>query len=422
MVLALAYILALSERFAVYLATLAMNRRYASLNGALILRGNMKYDRSTVLKSAFNLLVVVGGVLRLFDAHSAQIEPVTSFRVPAQQMAIVQTGYGGAEVLSYQSIPVLEPAEGQVLVKVYAAAVNPIDWRNRQSIGMVAGMGGPAVIEGMAATSVLQRVPGLDFAGVVVKVGAGVVNVTVGSSVFAKISAGQIVDLNGGYAHYALAPADKVVAKPSNLTYAEAAGLGTVGITALRAVNQAQVRAGQRVFINGIAGGIGSSAAQILKARGAYVLGTASTVHHAYLKSIGVDEVIDYRQVKFEAVIQPSVDVVIETVGVDTATRALNILKHGGTLTSVSGVPSVTQCSAAGVNCIAISGAASTGSQTEADLLLEVGRLAQSGQLKLHVDKTFLLQEAAAAQDKNHEGNTQGKIILIVDAIKANQK
>ena len=399
----------------------------------------MKYYLSVAVQITVSLTMLAACSISPDTSRQSGAErQAESLVIPSQQSAIVQTGNGGPEVLSLQSIPVLEPGEGQVLIRIYAAAINPIDWRNRQGGGMAAGMaagplpGGEGMAAGPAPAgaavgapaqgAVSKSVPGLDLSGVVARVGAGVTSFKVGDAVFAKINSGQGGTLNGAYAEYAVAPVSRVAAKPTSLTYAEASGLGTVGITALRTVNQANVRAGQRVFIDGIAGGIGSSAAQIVKARGAYVLGTASSVHHEYLRSIGVDESIDYKQVRFEEVIRQPVDVVIETVGVETAIRALKIMKQGGVMTSVSGVPGAAACAAASVTCIAISGASAASALTDAELLTEIGNLAQAGKLKLHVDATYPLEQAAIAQDKNHEGSTEGKVVLLVDAARAKQK
>lgn len=329
---------------------------------------------------------------------------------PKEQKAIVLTANGGPEVLKLQTVPVLEPGKDQVLIKVYAAAVNPVDWKMRQGM---AGMGAGAAF----SPSIL----GMDVAGVVEKVGAGVTSPKVGDPVFSMIGRGGVTGLNGGYSQYVVAPAANVIPKPKNLTYSEAAGLGTAGMTGARAISTADVQKGQRVFINGIAGGVGSAAAQIAKARGAYVLGTASAKHNAYLKSIGVDEVIDYTKVKFEEVIKQPVDVAIETVGAETATRALKIIKKGGKLISVAGSPGAPACAAAGVICPA-GGPPGANGPTEGQLLAEVGKLAGEGKYKVNVDATFPLEKAADAQEENRNGGTSGKIIVVVDAAQASKK
>lgn len=372
---------------------------------------------------------------------------------PAEQKAIVQTANGGPEVLKYQSIPVLQPGKDQVLIKVYAAAINPVDWKMRQGMGGMGagaapggeGMGGapggaaPAGAPasgppgggapaggaggppGGGAAASNTSVPGLDVAGVVEKVGEGVTTLKVGDPVFSMIGRGGVTGLNGGYSQYVVAPAANVVAKPKTLTYGEAAGLGTAGMTGNRAVSQANISKGQRVFIDGIAGGVGSAAAQIAKAKGAYVIGTASAKHNAYLKSIGVDEVIDYTQVKFEEAIKQPVDVAIETVSAEGAAKALKIIKKGGTLISVAGSAGADACAAAGVTCPG-GGPPGAGATSEGQLLAEVGKLAGEGKYKVNVDAKFPLEKAADAQEENRNGGTQGKIILVVDAAQADKK
>lgn len=329
--------------------------------------------------------------------------------VPDSQMAIVQIGNGGPEVLHYQRIPVLQPGPGEVLIKVVAAAINPIEWRSREGQGRPPAGGN---------TAQAPSVPGGDIAGIVVQLGEGVNHLKPGDAVFAKLAFGQ-GGLNGAYAEYTVAPANQTNLKPADQTFAEASGLGTVGVTALRTIKHANVQAGQRVFINGIGGGIGSSAAQFALARGAYVLGTASARHHAYLKSIGVHEVINYREVAFDQVIEEPVDVVIETVSTETANQALNILKPGGNLVSIAGAADPSLCEAKGVNCSRIGGEFGW---PNSQMLAEVAQLAHEGHYRLNVDSSFPLEQAGAAQDQNHNVGTTGKVVLIVDPELADQR
>jgi NADPH:quinone reductase-like Zn-dependent oxidoreductase len=324
--------------------------------------------------------------------------------MPIEQMAIVQSGHGGPEVLKLQSVPILEPAMGQVLVKVYAAGVNPVDWKIRE------GRGRPP--------SSSPIIPGFDVAGVVVKVGPGVTSIKVGEAVVGRV--GPVDEgINGGYAHFALAAVADIVAKPGQLTYPEAAGIGVAGGTAERMIERTQVTRGKRVLITGVAGGVGSSAAQIAKARGAYVIGTASARHSAYLKSIGVDEVIDYTQGNIAGKAK-DIDVVLDTVGADTLAQVLPTLKKGGILQSVAGSALAEQCAAAAVTCIN-NGPPGPGDRTYGQLLAEITRLVRSGQFNIHVDRTFPLEQAADAQEFNRQGHTEGKIILIVDAVNASK-
>jgi NADPH:quinone reductase-like Zn-dependent oxidoreductase len=332
---------------------------------------------------------------------------------PGEQQAIVQTGNGGPEVLTLQSIPVLRPGDHQVLIRVYAAAVNPTDWKMR--IGPSPGAAPPVA----DAATPDRRIPGLDVAGVIESIGTGVTDLHVGEAVFSLIGR-TVPGLNGGYSQYVVAPAENVVPKPKQLTYAEAAGIGVAGRTAERSVEQAQLQRGQRVLITGVAGGVGSAAAQIAKAHGAYVFGTAQPVHTAFLKSIGVDKVIDYKQPSWTDQAK-NVDVVIDTVGADTATTALGLVKRGGVfITIASRDITPAMCSAAGVTCPYV-GAPRAGDPSEGDYLRPVAKLIEAGKFSVHIDKTYPLASAADAQEYNRGGHTEGKIILIVSD-RASQK
>jgi NADPH:quinone reductase-like Zn-dependent oxidoreductase len=399
---------------------------------------------STLLKQGITMkrILSISSLLiasALLSACSSDDELATtsaseSLTIPTTQMAIVQTGNGGPEVLQYQSIPVMEPGANQVLIKVVAAAINPIERRSREGGGRPPVPAGPAPDAAAGGAPPAggrpggdrpgpggasgPSVPGGDISGIVVKLGEGVSNVAVGDAVFAKLAFGQ-TGLNGAYSEYAVAPANQTNPKPTDQTFAEAAGLSTVGGTALRTIKHAEVAKGQRVFINGIGGGIGSSAAQFAVARGAYVLGTASGRHHEYLASIGVNEAINYREVQFDEVITEPVDVVIETVSTATANQALNILKPGGKLVSISGAADPALCEAKEVDCSRIGGEFGWSNEV---ILKEVYEIAQAGNYRLNVDGTFPLEEAGAAQEQNFNVGTTGKIVLIVNESMANTK
>ena len=201
------------------------------------------------------------------------------------------------------------------------------------------------------------------------------------------------------------------------MTYAEAAGLGIAAVTGVRSVYDTKVAKGQRVLITGVAGGVGSAAAQAAKARGAHVIGTATAQHNAYLKTLGVDEVVDYSKVKFEDVVK-NVDVVIDTVGADTAERALATVKKTGVFVSVVSRDIAPKCAAAGVTCLP----RSMGRESQQAIYDEVGALAASGKLKVKLEKTFPLEQAGQAHVLGEQGHTEGKMVLIVDAAKARQK
>ncbi len=327
---------------------------------------------------------------------------------PAEQKAIVQTGLGGLDVLKLQTVPVREPGANQVLIKVYAAAVNPSDIKARTGEdGYAPPAGTPAI-----------AVPGGDVAGVIEKVGSGVTGFKVGDAVFGVVPRVPGT-LNGAYSEYAVAPVATVVAKPKNISYAEASGLGIAGITGVRNVNVTKVSQGQRVLITGAAGGVGSTAVQAAKAKGAYVIGVASARHHNYLRSLGIDEIIDYTKVRFEEQVK-NVDAVIDTVGEDdnTAERAMTTLKKGGMYISVGARGLEAKCTAAGIVCAGRASAPAV----ERSIYEETAALAAAGKLKVNIDKSFPLAEAAQAQAAVEAGRTQGKIVVIVNAAEASKK
>jgi NADPH:quinone reductase-like Zn-dependent oxidoreductase len=307
---------------------------------------------------------------------------------PKEQQAIVQKA--GSDALQLQTVPVPTPADDQVLIRVYAAAVNPADWKS----------GAPSD----------DQIPGGDVAGVVAALGEGVTGFSIGDPVFG-IAARRRGALNGAYAEYSVARVANVVLKPANMTFAEAAGLGIATVTGVRVVDVTEVAKGQRVLITGVAGGVGSAAAQTAKARGAYVIGTASARHNAYLRSIGVDQVIDYTKVDFETQVG-HVDAVIDTVGGETAIRAMKTLPRGGWFVSTGSHDLDAQCTEAGLKCAPYSSAA----DVARPIYEQVASLASAGTLRVNIDKSFPLADASQARAYSKAGHAEGKIVLLVDA------
>jgi NADPH:quinone reductase-like Zn-dependent oxidoreductase len=316
--------------------------------------------------------------------------------VPAQQQALLQTGTGGPEMVKLQTIPVLQPGPRQVLIRVHAAALNPTDLITLRR---------PA-----PAGQTVRRVLGIDVAGVIVAAGPDTAGRPVGMPVFGIIDR-QDPALNGAYAQYALLRAASSVPKPPNLSYAEAAGLGVVGVTALRMLDNAKVSAGQRVLVTGVAGGVGSTAAQMARARGAIVVGTASPRHAQYLQSIGVSEVIDYRQGRV-ADKAGKVDAIVDTVGGEEAVDLLRALKSGGYFTSAAGAPvKPEQCAALRVQCLGSPGSAAA---APLEVLEQVGQLAAAGKLRINIDESYPLERGAEGLTYLDEGHAEGKVVLAV--------
>lgn len=301
---------------------------------------------------------------------------------PGTSHAIVQTS--NDLVLK----PVMTPSAGanQVLLKVYAAGVNPVDWKRR------------------------AQIPGFDAAGVVDSVGPGVTAFKAGDAVFARVS--------GAYAQYAVAAADDVALKPKTFTFAQAAGIPVAGVAGYRAATDAQLKAGQRVAVIGAAGGAGEVAVQVAKVHGAKVIAVGHSTQEDFLRKLGVEEFVAFDRDDVAARVR-AVDAAINLVD-GQAAAALGYVKPGGRFTSIAGSPGEDKCAAAQVTCVVVGpGYAGT---SNGDALRALAALAEKGQYNVTVSKTFPLAQASAAQELGRIGQTIGKIILVVDAEKAQQR
>ncbi|MFE3329173.1 NADP-dependent oxidoreductase [Streptomyces sp. NPDC059176] len=309
--------------------------------------------------------------------------------------AISQDTYGTPDVLQEVVVPRPEPGPGQILVAVRAAGVNPTDWKHRSS-GMF-----------------LNRLPlvlGWDVSGVVEAVGYGVTLFKPGDQVFGMLPYPHGV---GSHAEYVTGPARAFAHKPAGLDHIQAAALPLAALTAYQAiVDTAGVRTGDRVLIHAAAGGVGHLAVQIAKARGAHVIGTASDSKHAFVRSLGADEVVDYRTTDFRDAVR-DVDMVLDPLSGDTRSRSLDVLRPGGVLVSLLRGTDPDEAAKAAARKIRVETllveADHTGMNTIADL-------AASGALRAHIEATFPLAEAAKAHALGEMGRTTGKIVLSVDA------
>lgn len=307
---------------------------------------------------------------------------------------ITQKTFGGPEVLEPVEQDRPEPGATEVLVRVVAAGVNPIDAYVRS---------GGAPLLGEPPFTV-----GWDVSGVVEAVDPGVSRFKVGDEVFGMPYFPREA---GAYAEYVVAPSRQLALKPAALDHVEAAALPLVGLTAWQAlVDVADLRPGQRVLIHGAGGGLGHVAVQIAKARGAYVIGTASAGKHDFLRGLGADELIDHRTVDFTEAVR-DVDVVLETVGGDYAQRSFRVLRPGGLLVTAverlnADLPA--QAAAAGVRSAAVA--------VEPDHvgLERLSELAAAGRLHPFVQQTFDLADAAKAHELIGTGRVQGKLVLTV--------
>jgi NADPH:quinone reductase-like Zn-dependent oxidoreductase len=309
----------------------------------------------------------------------------------AKMRAIVIQAYGGPEVMKLEDVARPEPAEDEVLIRVVAASINPVDVAIRK--GYLAELVGnfPLIL-------------GMDASGTVEKVGSKVTKCKAGDPVFAFFT----LKGEGGYAEFVTAKEDQLAPKPGTVSFAQAAGVGAAGATAWEAlVDTANLRAGQMVLIHGGSGGVGHLAIQIAKARGAKVLATASTANQEFLRQMGADVAIDYTRTKFEGVAR-DVDVVLDTVGRDTLERSYGVVKKGGIIVSIVDEPKPVALEAHGIRGVTLR------CMPKAGVLEELSKLMEAKKLTPVISQTFPMANVVQAQDQIATGHTRGKIVLKV--------
>ncbi|WP_282795468.1 NADP-dependent oxidoreductase [Streptomyces sp. CC224B] len=306
--------------------------------------------------------------------------------------AISYKAYGGPEVLEYGEMPDPKVGPDSVLVKVRAAAVNPVDYKCRQ--GHLDGI----------LDAVFPVIPGWDVAGVVVQPGAAAPEFTVGDEVIGYVREDFLS--RGTFAEYVAAPVRTLARKPRNLGFEEAAGLPLAGLTAYQVVRGAlAVREGDVVLVHAAAGGVGSFAVQLARHAGARVIGTAGERNHAYLRELGAEPVTygDGLADRVRALAPDGVDAAFDTIGGDTLRLSAALLAPGGRLASVADGAVL---GLGGRYCFV---------RPDADDLHHLSELAEQGVVTVHVDATFPLERAAEAHRLSEEGRTRGKIVVTVD-------
>ncbi|MFE2262335.1 NADP-dependent oxidoreductase [Streptomyces griseosporeus] len=308
--------------------------------------------------------------------------------------AIGQDVLGGPEVLKEIELERPAPRPNEVLVRVRAAGVNPTDWKHRATGGF---LGQPPFVLGW------------DVSGVVEAVGIGVARFAPGDEVFGML---PYPFGHGSHAEYVTGPARAFAHKPASADHVQAGALPLVSLTAWQAlVETADVRPGQRVLVHAAAGGVGHVAVQIAKARGAHVIGTASSGKHEFLRSIGADETIDYRETDFAEAVK-DVDVVLDTLGEETSVRSLRVLRPGGIVVSILPVGSdefYQEAERLGVRAVRMLVDASHSG------LRQIAELVEAGKLRAEIAGTFPLAEAAEAHRLGDTGRTTGKLVLTLD-------
>ena len=318
--------------------------------------------------------------------------PAAAQSHPTTMKAVVVHEYGGPEVLKLESVPVPEPKDDEILVRVVVAGVNPVD-------GLIRS--------GKFAKYFKTKLPltsGFDIAGTVEKAGAKVTKFKPGDAVYADIGSRG----GGGYAEYALASEKEASAKPKSLNFIEAGAVPTAATTAWQAlVRAAELKPGQTVLIHGASGGVGCFAIQIAKARGAKVLATASTANQDLLKELGADVAIDYTTTKFEDVAR-NVDVVLDSVGKDTLARSYGVVKKGGYIVSLVAAPKPIELEEHGIR------GGPLNVEPRADDLAEITKLIEAKKIKVIIAQVLPLADAAKAQAQVETHHTRGKMVLRV--------
>lgn len=300
--------------------------------------------------------------------------------------------YGGPELLHYEEVPRPALNPDDLLIRVRAAAVNPVDWKIREGY-----------LQGVLHHS-LPLILGWDVSGEVVEIGPEATGFKVGDAVYARPN----IERDGSYAEYIAVKASEVAHKPASLDHDHAAAVPLAALTAWQAlVEAAQLKAGQTVLIHAAAGGVGNFAVQLAKSRGARVIATASIINIGIVTELGADQFIDYTKTRFEDIAK-DVDVVLDTVGGDTQDQSWQVLKPGGILVSIISPPAEETAAAHGVR------SAFVFVQPNGQQLTAIAQLIDQGRMKPIIHTVLPLIETRQAQVISQGGHARGKIVLHV--------
>jgi NADPH:quinone reductase-like Zn-dependent oxidoreductase len=300
--------------------------------------------------------------------------------------------FGGPEVLKLEDVPLPQPGDDEILVRIRAASVNPVDFKIRKG-------GYP-----MVTPKDLPKTLGRDFSGTVESVGARVQGVNTGDAVFALLGRDR-----GAYAQYVIAKPTEFAAKPRDIDHVHAAAVPLAALTAWQGIfDQGKLTAGQKVLIHGGAGGVGHMAVQLAKAKGAWVAATCSGGDIDFVRGLGADKVIDYKTQRFEDEVS-ELDLVYDLIGGETQTRSFAVLKRGGALISTLKQPDAAKAAEKNLHV------AHYMAEASATELAEVAGLINEGKVRAVVSRTFPLAEAAAAQTFLEKEHVRGKVVLTVE-------
>ncbi|MCS6771918.1 MAG: NADP-dependent oxidoreductase [Kiritimatiellae bacterium] len=312
--------------------------------------------------------------------------------------AVCFDNFGDESVLQIRDLPKPEPGKGEVLIRVHAAGVNPVDWKIR---------------EGLLKTRMPHQfpiIPGWDVAGTIEKLGPGCRRFKKGAAVYAYARKPVIKD--GCYAEYVVLPEKNVALKPRSMDFKQAASIPLAALTAWQSLfDAAELQKGDTILIHAAAGGVGGFAVQLAKWKGARVIATASANNHEYVRSLGADEVIDYTQTDFVEAVRTlapkGVDVAYDTVGESVQVRSIQTVRKGGTLVTIL-APTPEAQSARGLRLKYVFVA------PNARQLARLASLIEAGKFKTHLTAELPLEQAAEAQRMSRTGHTRGKIVLVI--------
>src|SRR6266496_4430877 len=362
-----------------------------------------------VLKRVFYLIVILIGIFAIYTwATGARQEPIETGE--PHMKAVVYTNYGSPDVLEIRDIKKPVPNDDQVLIKVRAASINPLDWHFME--------GTPYI---MRAIGVGLRKPkdprlGVDYAGTVEAVGKNVTQFKPGDEVFGNKS--------GAFAEYLCARADRAIAlKPANMTFEQAAGVPVAGLTALQGLrDKGHVQAGQKVLINGASGGVGTFAVQIAKTFGANVTGVCSGRNVDLVRSLGADHVIDYTKEDFTKGSE-RYDVILDNVGTQPLSGFRRVLKPNGICVMIGGGgpnegkwvgPMARPIKAMLISPFISQKMGMMMAQGNKDDLNILADLMQSEKVKPVIDRTYRLDQVAEAMRYLEQGHARGKVVITV--------
>jgi NADPH:quinone reductase-like Zn-dependent oxidoreductase len=366
-----------------------MKLRYKIANGSLI------------------VLAVLITVLGLVMSYTEDCGPAPNMSAGRDTMqAAVRRCYGSPDVIEMANIEKPLPKDDEVLVRVYAASVNPLDWHELRGspylLRLLTGLGKPDGIR-----------MGVDYSGTIEAIGANVTTFKPGDDVFGG--------RNGAFAQYVTVTADRAIAlKPANMTFEQAASVGIAGITALQALrDKGKLQSGQRVLINGASGGVGTFAVQIAKSFGAEVTAVCSTRNVELVQSIGADHVFDYKKEDYTDSGE-KYDLIIDNVGNHGLLANRGVLTEDGKLVMIGGAKGNWIAPLKGpLKALMLSPFVNQelllilAEFNQGDLNV-LGDLMQSGAMTPVIDRTYSLYELQEAIAYSEEGHAQGKIIITV--------